>query len=97
MKKETELRIKDDSLILELNAFGEYEDVEVIGEILVKYFHAKIIKKLDGPSNRVWFIEIRKSEFQLHQVEGYGCFLKADTEESKLVLREIDAHWSLYS
>src|SRR2546421_6874251 len=97
MKNETHLRIKDNDLILEINSYSDYEDVEIIAKILKQYFKAEVVKKLDGPSSRVWFIKIAQSELQLHQVEGYGCFLKAISEDAKELLREINDQWSLYS
>ena len=97
MQDELRIRAQGNDLILELDVYSEYEDVEVIAERLKRYFKASIIRKLDGPSNRVWFFTIGDSELQIHQVEGYGCFLKATAEDAKKLLREIRNQWFLYS
>lgn len=97
MENETRLWEKDNHLILDLNAYEGYDDIPVIAERLQKYFKAETIEKLDGPAERVWFLKINGSELALHQVEGYGCFLKATTEEAKIILKEIKDQWPLYS
>jgi hypothetical protein len=97
MNTDTRLWEKDSLLMLDFNQYLAYDDIPIIAEVLEKYFNAKFVNKLDGPAERVWFLEIDGAQLALQQIEGYGCFLKATEEDAKIILKEIKDQWHLYS
>jgi len=66
-----------------------YDDMEVLAQRFVDNLSAKILERLDGPYNRIWFIEIDNKVFKLIIDENYGSSIVANKEPEISCLIEL--------
>ena len=83
-------------IVCEFLDLVDYDSIETIGEILTNYFHAVIVDRLDGPSERIWKFKINELDFTLYN-DPYGNSIKGKTKESEKELSNIVKYWHLYS
>ncbi len=66
-----------EEILYVINELGQWEDVNIIKDILVKQFNAKVIRVLDGIWSRYVTLERNGESFELAYHEDYGVFFKS--------------------
>ena len=79
----------DNSLIVFFDNLSDYDDLEIIADILIIDIGVTIESKLDGPDSRIWDLLIDGQIIQLINNDPYGTFLKAKTRYSIDKLKEL--------
>lgn len=94
--RELSIREERNVMYIDFNLLEDWNSFDIIVQVLVNYFKAKVIKGVDGPESRVWTFTIDDSIISLHN-NPYGNSLKGKTYESHNILKFIFANWSIYS
>ena len=79
----------DSTLIVFFDNLGDYEELEIIADLLITNIGVTIESKLDGPDSRIWDLLIDGQIIQLINNDPYGTFLKAKTRYSIDKLKEL--------
>ena len=79
----------DSTLIVFFDNLSDYDDLEIIADILIIDIGVTIESKLDGPDSRIWDLLIDGQIIQLINNDPYGTFLKAKTRYSIDKLKEL--------
>jgi hypothetical protein len=94
MRKKVHLKEKEEEMQLDIIALGNYDDFDLIIELLNKEFDVKVIKKSDGPDMKIWFLKINNISFKLYN-DPYGNMLSCSID-GRSIINEIANYFTEY-
>ncbi|RFZ81467.1 hypothetical protein DYU05_19505 [Mucilaginibacter terrenus] len=87
--------LSEDGQSIYFNLLEDWDSFDIIIEVLVAYFSAKVYSKIDMPESRIYKIMVDKANFTLMN-DPYGNSLRADNKEADKLIEQIYVQWSPY-